>query len=328
MINLIKKSIIVTVILFGAFYGTAFAQVQNTDVALTINPTYPAPNQSVNATLSSFAVNLDKANISWSMNNKETLSGIGKKTFSFNTGDVGSSSVLSVRMNTLDGQNIVKTITITPTEVDMLWEAPDSYVPPFYKGKALVPSQGTFKVVAMPNLMTSIGKSSASNLSYTWTKDGNGQPNSSGWGKSYFIFKNNYLEKSNNIEVAISDITGNTSVSGSINLRTSIPKIIFYEKDLSLGTKWENSLGNFFTINPNGEILVAEPYFFSPKDITSDNLVFDWSLNGAPLQTPDPKNILSIKPESGKSGSAKINISVKNIQTLFQSLEKEINMNF
>ncbi len=328
MISLIKKSIFVAIILFCSFLGTVFAQVQNTDVTLNINPTYPAPNQNINATLGSYVLDLNKANISWSVNGKEIISGVGKKSFSFNTGNMGSSLILEARMNTIDGQSIIKNITLTPTEMDMLWEAYDSYTPPFYKGKALAPSQGIFKVVAIPNLITSTGKSNASNLSYSWSKDSTSQPDYSGWGKSYFIFKNSYLDENNVVQVTASDISGTTNTSGTITLNTVKPQIIFYKKNLSLGTQWEKALTNGLQINANGEILVVEPYFFSPKNIQSPDLTFDWSFNGQPTQTPDPKNILAIKPVSGQTGSARIKVAINNTLTLFQSKEKELIINF
>jgi hypothetical protein len=72
----------------------------------------------------------------------------------------------------------------------------------------------------------------------------------------------------------------------------------------------------------------VEPYFFSPKDITSSNLSFEWFLNGTKIETPEPKNVLSIKPEAGKSGSANIKVAINNVKTLFQSLEKKLSVNF
>ena len=62
------------------------------------------------------------------------------------------------------------------------------YVPPFIK-ENLAPSQGQFKVVAIPNLINQSGKVNMNNLSYVWKKDGKAQSDSSGLGKSSFIFK-------------------------------------------------------------------------------------------------------------------------------------------
>jgi len=324
-----KKYLILILILIVASAGLfANAQVRNADIVLNFSPQYPNPNQDVNAILSSHAINLDKANISWSVNNQEASVGIGKKSFSFKMGNLGSPTTLSATIETIDGQSILKTMTITPANVDMLWEAYDSYTPPFYKGKASVPSQGTFKVVAIPSLINQSGKVNINNLSYVWVKDGKTQSDSSGWGKNYLIFQNSYLDKENVAEVKVSDISGGTNASGKITLKTINPKILFYENDPSLGIKWETVLNNGFVINSDGKTLTVEPYFFSPKNINLPDLAFDWFLSGEKIQTPNPKNILSIKPEAGQSGSATIKVVINNINTLFQSMEKQIQVSF
>jgi len=45
---------------------------------------------------------------------------------------------------------IDKEIVIEPAQLDILWESTDSYVPPFYEGKALPSIESTIKVVALP----------------------------------------------------------------------------------------------------------------------------------------------------------------------------------
>lgn len=329
---MMKKGIILfsvfTVFISIFFAFTAKAQLRSTDLVLTLSPAFPSPNQNVTATLASYVTSLDKAKISWSINGQESNSGIGKKSFSFTTLSAGSSMNLVANIETVDGENVQKSILINPGDIDMLWEAVDAYVPPFYKGKKLAPTQGYFKVVAIPNLTTSTGKVDPNNLSYTWTRDGNGQPNSSGWGKNAFTFKNSYLDTVNEVEVEISSISGNSNAYSKINLQTVKPKILFYQKDPVFGVKWEKALNNGFKINPEGETLIVEPYFFSPKNLSSSDLSFKWFINNQQIETPNPKNILSVKLESTQSGSAKINIAIENIRTLFQSMEKELSVEF
>lgn len=311
------------------FFGLiAYAQVRNTDIVLSISPEFPSPNQSMTATLGSFSTDLDKAYISWSVNNQATSGGVGKKTFYFTTGDLGSSVNLSVTINTVDGQSIQKTMSIASNDVDMLWEASDSYTPPFYRGKTLGGKQGTFKVVAIPNIVNQGGKVNSANLSYVWTKDDNIQPDSSGWGKNYFIFQNSYLDKSNTIEVKISDITGNINTSSSVELKPIIPKIVFYKNDPLFGIQWNKEVNNGYRIDQSGETLVAEPYFFSPKNISSSDLSFSWFINGGQVQTSNVKNVLSVKPDAGQSGNAVIKVMVSNVKTLFQDVTKEVNVRF
>ena len=323
-----KCSVLFFILIFTLFGFFANAQVRSTDIVLSISPENPNPNQNVNATLSSHSIDLDKANISWSVNGQDSINGIGKKSFLFKVGNAGSSNTLSATIDTIDGQSLLKTLTIAPANVDMLWEAYDAYTPPFYKGKTLVPSQGSFKVVAMPNLINQTGKVDMNNLSYAWKKDGDPQLDSSGWGKNYLIFQNSYLDENNTAEVKVSDISGGTNASGKITLTTSTPKILFYENDPKLGTKWEKALTDGFTIKPTGQTFVIEPYFFSPKDISSSDLSFDWSLNGQNITTPSPKNILSIKPDVGQTGNAIIKISINNVNTLFQSMDKQLSISF
>lgn len=208
-----------------------------------------------------------------------------------------------------------------------MFESYDSYVPPFYKGKALVPTQGTFKVVAMPNILLEGEKINPSNLAYTWIKDGSVVSSASGWGKNYFIFQNSYLDKGNVIEVRVSDIMGGINASKRMNLKTANPKILFYRNDPTFGIMTEKSLNNGFSVNKDGDTIIAEPYFFSPKDLGSSNLTFDWFLSGEKIKTLDIKNRLSIKPE-GESGNGVIKVMINNIGTLFQSVEKQINVSF
>lgn len=329
---MIKKYSIPIILFFLGIFALslplAYAQVRSTDIVLSISPQYPKPNQSVTATLGSYVTNLDRAHISWSTNNQEISGGLGRKTFQFSTENSGSPLKLTATINTVDGQNIQKTMTITPADMDILWEAHDSYIPPFYKGKTLSGSQGAFKMVAIPSLTNQGGRVNVNNLSYVWTRDGNIQPDSSGWGKSHFIFNNSYLDRGNTIGVKVTDITGSANASGSVNLTTVQPKIVLYSNDPLLGVRWERAVGNGFRINPDGETLVAEPYFFSPKNINSTNLSFSWFLNNRQTQTPGYKNIISVRPETGQSGNTIIKIMVENTKMLFQEAEKEINVAF
>ncbi len=304
------------------------AQVRDTDISLQISPAYPAPNQDVTATLSSQSADLDKTLISWSLNGQERLTGIGKKEFDFNTGDLGTSENISAIVYTVDGNSITKNLSVQPAQVDMLWESPDSYVPPFYRGKALAPSQGTIKVVAVPFLSSGGGKADPANLAYAWTKDGKGQTDSSGWGKDYFTFQNSYLDDGNAISVQVSDILGNATAGGSINLKTYAPKIVFYPRDPVFGTQWGEALSDGFSVPSGGETMVAAPYFFSETDPNSSSLSYTWTLTGEPIDTPDPKNILSVKPAAGTSGAADIKVSINNANTLFQNASGELNVNF
>jgi hypothetical protein len=317
-----KGLILFSALLYVFFAFFVNAQTQSGDITFILNPQYPKANESVTASVSSYATDLNKAKISWVLDGQLSAEAVGQKNFIFKTGDSGTSTTIALQIQTSDGSLINKQITIIPADVDVLWETVDTYVPPFYKGKALMPSQGNVKAVAIPS------STNSEVYIYNWKLDENGKPNSSGYGKNSYVFQNSYLETSNLIEVSVSDLFGNNIGSGTTTIKPSTPKILFYEKDPIFGTKWEKSLDNGFIINPNGQTFVAEPYFFTPKNLNSSNLEIKWTLEGSPINTPAVKNELGIKPSAGQSGSSSINFSINNIKTLFLSLDKTLNVNF
>jgi len=318
-----RKSLIILFALAFIFFAfLSHAQTQTNDVVLTINPQYPQANTDATATLSSYSTDLDNANIAWSLNGQLSVQAVGQKNFSFKVGNNGTQTTVSVQIQTSDGSFVNKDIVISPTDIDMLWEAQDTYVPPFYEGKTIAPSEGMIKVVAIPS------SSNGENYDYNWKQDGDNEADSSGYGENSYSFKNSYLEPSDTIEATISDLYGNNIGYSQITITPGTPKILFYAKDPDLGTQWQQALSDGFTINPNGETIVAEPYFMTPKDLNSSDLQLAWSLGGSPISTPTVPNELSIKPNSGQSGSSTIDLSINNIKTLFLSIDKTLNVNF
>ncbi|MES2023455.1 MAG: hypothetical protein V4439_02115 [Patescibacteria group bacterium] len=324
---MLKKVLMLIVILFLGTFHLVGAQSQGTDISLDITPSFPSPNQNVSATVSTVSFDLNHSNITWLLNGTPSLEGIGKKEFSFSVGDAGSQTSVEVKILAPDGNLIDKVIVINPAGMDLLWEAYDSYAPPFYKGKKLVPSEGSFKVVAIPNLQSRGQRIPSSNLSYNWKQDNEAQQDLSGYGKDYYVFKNNYLDNDNTVEVTASSVAGNSVSTKSITLTPGNPKIVFYEKDPTTGIKWEKSLQNGFFIPQGGTSIVAMPYFFSPNDISSSDMTFDWSFNGSDINTPSTKNILSVKPGT-TAGQTAIKVNIKNATTYFQELEKELDVSF
>jgi hypothetical protein len=320
---MIKKGLLIFFVLICAFFAfKTNAQIQSGDIVFSISPKYPKANENVNASVSTYTIDLNSARISWILNGETKIAGVGKKNFSFNVGNSSFQTILEVKIETISGATINKKITISPSDVDMLWEAYNGYVPPFYKGKALASTEGSIKVVAVPSSQNLAG------FNYKWKEDNKSKQDSSGYEKNYFIYKNSYLEDVNNIDVSVSDLFGNDIGTGNTSITPGNPKILFYKKDQILGTKWENALTDGHTISTDGDIIVAEPYFFSNKDLTSSGYEFKWSLNGEDTMIPDQKNILAIKPEAGKSGNTAIKVIINNTKTLFQSMEKTLNVNF
>jgi len=189
--NIVKKLLLLMLLALPFVAGAQFdlPAVTDQDVAITVSPEIPGPNENVTITLSSFSVNLNDTKITWSVGGSSVSSGQGKTTFSFTSGPVGTRTTIDIAIIFSDiNVRVEKRIIIEPSDLDLLWEAPESYTPPFYKGKALPSQEGIIQVAAMPaRKNTSIG--SQKNLSYTWKRNDKTQQQASGVGKQVFAFK-------------------------------------------------------------------------------------------------------------------------------------------
>ena len=56
-------------------------------------------------------------------------------------------------------------------QVDIIVE-PTSYVPPFYPGKAIFTTQGTARIIAIPNVTVNGTQANSKNLIFDWQQDG------------------------------------------------------------------------------------------------------------------------------------------------------------
>src|SRR3990172_6069368 len=263
--------LLIAIFLSLGIYLPALAQARDSDISVLINPESPAPLENVDLSVSSFAVDLDKAQISWRLNGQLVLSRIGVKSFSFRTEEAGTPTTIDISIAVAGLPGLNKRVIIQPGEVDLLWEAVDSYVPPFYRGKALPSSEGEIKVTAIPNIVTPTGiKLTDDAFSYNWKRNFNVDQGLSGYGKKSYSFKNSYLEGVEDISVSVSSVLGNYSAGGKTSITPTNPKIIFYEKDPVLGIKYGEAITGGFTLRKNAMTITALPYFFSAKLDSSD----------------------------------------------------------
>src|SRR6185436_5900271 len=105
-------------------------------ISINLSPQNPAPHENTNITLNSYANNLDTVPITWYVNGTNTAYGIGKKTFSVNAPAAGSQLSVVAHVGLPEGA-IDARVVLAPSVMVVLWQANDSYVPPFYRGKAM-----------------------------------------------------------------------------------------------------------------------------------------------------------------------------------------------
>lgn len=311
----------------GVFLPSVAQAASPSSISITANPENPNPNENVNIKLSSYLSNLDSVSITWFLNGKNILSGVGKKSFSLSAPtSEGEASVKAV-ISLPDGE-IEKSITIKPTTTILLWQANDSYVPPFYKGKAMPSINSEIKIVAMPEIKKGSQFIDPQNMIYEWKQDYTNMQQSSGYGKNYFTYVNDYLEDYSNVAVVASTIDQKYSSSANIDVGATDVKVLFYKNDIDLGTIWEHSLSNGYKITGDA-VLEASPYFISPKDIRIPTLSWIWSINDKLINMPSiRKNLIPLKVQEGTTGSSKIMLDIENKYKVFGTAKGKINVTF
>lgn len=324
------KYLIICLVLAGisllAF--SASAQTSPSSIYVDIVPPNPAPNENVTVTLSSYGSNLDSVLITWFVSGKKNSSGVGMKSFSIQAPNAGSETTIRALIDLPDG-DIEKNIIIRPNILTLLWQATDSYIPPFYKGKALPTADSEIKVVAMPEIRRSGATVNARDLLYYWklnyTNDGSG----SGYGKNHFTYINDYLEVSDNVAVSVSTIDGQYSGEANINIAPTLPQISFYENHSDLGIIWDKALKDGHRIIGN-KIIVAEPYFLSPKEIWHPSIIWNWYINSNLTNNTLPyrQNWMPLRVEGSDSGFSSLKLEIENKDQFFGTTEREINLEF
>src|SRR3989344_139001 len=301
--------------------------VSPSSISINVAPANPAPNEDVTITLGSYSSNLDGATISWSVNGKTAVSDVGLKSWRARAPAAGAETRIVAKIPLPDG-NIEKAVLLRPTVLTLLWQADDSYVPPFYRGKTLPIAESSIKIVALPEIKSGSGNVDPKNLVYAWRKNYSNDPSASGYGKNYYLQINDYLDDRNHLSVTVSTTDQKYSSAEEITLGTFQPKMLFYKNDPELGTLWENALQNGHRIIGE-EILEAAPYFISPGDIRIPSFTWAWSINSTYVSVAGiRKNVLPLKADSGSSGTSKIKLEVGNKYKLLTNLSKEISVEF
>lgn len=293
-----------------AYAGLVHGQAQD-PIQFIIAPDTPGPNEPVVIQLEGVGTFLGTSNISWSLNGSVEKSGAGERTFSFTTGALGSRSTVRVVIDSGSQGLITRTLTFSPSLVNMLWEA-DTTVPPLYKGKALYSAGSKLTVLAFPVVYSGSSRVAASALTFQWFLNDEPLVNQSGRGKSAITFFGDQLRTE---EVVTVDVYyGNTKVArGTATIVATAPEIVFYEQSPLRGVLYEEALPGAIALQEKEISVKAEPFYFSRNAQSSGALSYSWLLNGTETSGPDAsRGVLTLRQAGSGTGSALIEASLQN----------------
>ncbi|MDQ5931115.1 MAG: hypothetical protein QG674_281 [Patescibacteria group bacterium] len=302
---------------FFILIGTTYSQALPLDISISTIPTEPKPGQTVSARVESFGMDLNSSNISWFYNGKNIGSGLGKTSVSFIAPNSSSVAELSVSATGSAG-SAQASLTIRSASVDVIWEAIDSYVPPFYKGKALAPVGGRIKVTAVPSI------TAPKSLSYYWKYNGNAVPGQSGTNKNSLTIKTDVLSGNENFSVDTRG--GSFSGSGSTGVTLREPETLVYQKINGFIDYSKGSTRDVYISAP-GVTLRTEPFNFSITNNVNNSLSIGFILGEESFVGTTNSQELSIT-NPGSGGESTFVVNTTSLRERLQQTRRSFILHF
>lgn len=292
--------------------------------AARLEPKNPGPKTPVKATISSFAHDFKRSDITWTVNGKQVAKGIGADTIQFTTGSAGTKTIVRATIATEDGQRLEKTITILPAQLSLAWEA-ETTAPELYRGKKMPSKEATVRLLASIEGKTSTGKTlSSDDLVFTWTHDGRALPGANGKGRFTTTITTPTNGDSTKIHLLAATNDNSVVVEGEVTIPLVEPFVLLYENEPLQGVS-QNAVGDNISLQNDELTLEAEPYFFSG---TKEDLSFVWRLGEREIET-SPANPRSVTLRTGAgSGKNQLTLLVRNTGKLFQEARARLTIFF
>lgn len=308
---------LVAVMLLAVSPSVAAAQAEA--ISLILRPATPEPFTDVTIEARSFAIDLNQAVITWTLNGEVVARGTAEKTITVRTGKPGAPFSLAVSAEEDDGTRATGEKTFQISGVDLLWEAPGAVVPTLYPGKALATVDTIVRVTALPEVFSGNQKIPARNLLFFWTIDDVRFGAYSGKGKNILPVKmSGAVGAAHRVQVSVLLPDNTPAAERETTIRITAPEVLFYEEHPLLGALYQYAISDK-TLSHGQEIDVrAEPYFFTAP---AQNLAFSWKANGAAIAGGQDSSILSFRPAADITGLFDIALIAKNMTAAGEQAE-------
>jgi len=304
----------------------AHAATPGPDQVLQVNitPENPNPGDVVTITIGNNSYNLDKADIAWSVNGSVSQQATGLKTFETTIPATGGKTDISVDIKTIEGVEITQNFPFNITGVSLVWEA-NTYVPPWYEGKALFTPQATGRVIAVPQIYSNGALVDPSTLIYDWTDNGSEEPDQSGYGDDVYYFIGDIISRPRTIGVTVTQKSGTLTANGQITIDAVEPTLRIYANDPTYGLQYQTSVGNEYDLSVPEVSFQAIPFFFSADTATSPDLTYSWLSNGSSTNQTSP--FITFRNE-GQQGTSQISLEVDHVTNILQAAQTAFSVIF
>lgn len=318
---------IIAIFMSCGFGSIAFAQTFTSNTSsnayITISPNNPEPHDQVTATVQSPLSDLSQDTISWSIDGVQVASDIGLTSYTLqDAGALGQIHTVVAQVSGVDGVFSAQT-RIDPAFVDILVDS-NSYVHPFYRGRALPGTGTTISLYAIPYIVNTDGSSMAARtLRYTWRINGQVLGSQSGIGKRTLTIQPPLFKDSYQVDVTAATVDGQYSAESTTIITVPASTVELYIDNSRLGLLFDHALTSSTTINDIETTVQAIPYGIRAAKPSDPGLVYAWNINGTDVPTKS-RSVSSITLNgSGSSGNAVLDLLFSDTSDFFLNITKE-----
>ena len=306
------------------------AQIVPTALSITATPRAPAPGEPVSIRAATPSIAKDGLFFSWTINGKARpdLSGLGADTVKLTAGTLGSTTHISVAVR--QGRTAIGSVSlaIPISRLSLVWSA-ETYIPRWYKGKALPVEQSTVDITAIPEVIINGTTIAPENLMYHWSYDDQDNIQQGVGKRSFRIRTRDFPQSSHDIRLVVEDISHTLYQEGRLFIQSTEPQGEIYALTPMGGIAAQTALqNNNFSAPTRGSYdFVFEPFFFPIT--TRSNLSYQWSLNNTPLVgIPENPYFLTIDGTQQQGTQAAISLSAKSTSAYIPTVYRSFTMSF
>lgn len=303
------RSLVFAIIVVPSF---AFAQYNAivSEVALTMDPQMPHPGDTVSLTVQGLI--RPDTRVNWSIDGKPVFQSTGP-ILTMTAGPLGTETEIDAVLQTDTGPQVASA-TIRPTELDLLWSS-DSYVPPFFGGRALPSAGSSIRAEAVPRFKKGSTVISSSDLVYSWKRNDATLSTASGRGRSHAVFPAPVLFGSDVIAVDVASLDGTLHAHAETQIRSVDTHLSVYQDHPLFGVLFNAALDAQFS-SPDKELsLIAVPYY------ATQGVLYHWGVNGAEA-APSPKTPARFTLHATEPSSADISLSLSSEWNPFEAASR------
>jgi len=273
-------------------------------------PLDPKPGETVSISLRGFGFDLDKSYIEWLKNGQKIASGLGKKTLTFQLGNLGQATKIDVAVYYGKRHIADKSFYFEPTELTLNWQA-DTLVPPFYPGKARATSGARIKIMATPYLVNQSKQlEKKQNLNYHWQQNGKLLESASGLGRDTLLIDTKPTDRQLKVSLEVSTKDGLNRASQELLLYLSRPEIAFFEQKPLEGINYRQQIIGTYDLMGTEASFKVIPIFWPLAYLKGSS--YNWRVNNFATDNQSSPDTLTVRQPNSGAGLNQVSLAIKN----------------